>query len=126
VIENAPQYSNEFGKRYSSSMFLCDINGRKLYQTELASGIRTFNEDSMYFLRMTDEQVREIDPATDLYPVMLLASGQTSDLSAVYYLLRRNPSLVNRGFVNNRKRKKSQSTAQRGRKRRSKSAAAMK
>ena len=50
---------------------------RVLYQADLASGSRTYDQDSMFFLRMRDEQLRE-----------------TSDLSAVYYLLRRNPCLV--------------------------------
>ena len=113
VVENAPQYLSEFAKRYPSSMFIRDKNGRKLHQSELASGNKTFDQDPMFFLRMSDEQVREIDPGTDLYPFMVLASGETSDLSAVNYLLRRNPSLVNSGFVHNstcnRKRRKSQS-----------------
>ena len=113
VVENAPQYSNEFGMRYPSSMFIRDNNGRTIQQTELASGIRKFGQDSMFFLRMSDEQVREIDPGTDLYPFMVSASGETSDLSAVYHLLRRNPSLVNSGVAHNstcnRKRRKSQS-----------------
>jgi hypothetical protein len=99
VVENAPQYLSEFAKRYPSSMFIRDKNGRKLHQSELASGNKTFDQDPMFFLRMSDEQVREIDPGTDLYPFMVTASGETSDLSAVYYLLRRNPSLVNSGFV---------------------------
>ena len=94
VVEHAPQYSNEFGKRYPSAMFLRDKNGRLLYQSDLASGNKAYDQDSMFFLGMRDEQVREIDPGTDLYPFMVAASGETSDLSAVYYLLRRNPSLV--------------------------------
>ena len=119
VVENAPQYSNEFEMRYPSSMFIRDKNnGRKLYQSELASGNKTFNRDSMFFLRMSDEQVRELDPGTDLYPFMVSASGQTSDLSAIYHLLRRNPSLVNSGFAHNsacnRKRRKSQSLREEG------------
>jgi hypothetical protein len=106
VVENAPQYLSEFAKRYPSSMFIRDKNGRKLHQSELASGNKTFDQDPMFFLRMSDEQVREIDPGTDLYPFMVSASGETSDLSAVYYLLRRNPSLVNSGFVHNNNRKR--------------------
>jgi hypothetical protein len=94
VVVHAPQYSNEFGKRYPSAMFLRDNNGRVLYQYELASGSRTYDQDSMFFLRMSDEQVREIDPGTYLYPFMVAASGETSDLSAVNYLLRSHPSLV--------------------------------
>jgi hypothetical protein len=67
---------------------------------------------------MSDEQVREIDPGTDLYPFMVTASGETSDLSAVYHLLRRNPSLVNSGCVHNNNRKRRKLQSQRGRKRR--------
>ena len=59
---------------------------------------------------MSDEQVREIDPGTDLYPFMVSDSDETSDLSAIYHLLRRNPSLANSGFAHNsacnRKRRK--------------------
>jgi hypothetical protein len=89
VVEHARQYSNEFGKRYPSAMFLRDNNRRVLYQADLASGNRTYDQDSMFFLGMRDDQVREIDPGTDLYPFMVAASGETSDLSAVYFLLRR-------------------------------------
>jgi hypothetical protein len=35
----------------------------------------------MFFLRMRDEQVEEIDLATALYPfIMVSASGETSDM----------------------------------------------
>ena len=101
MVENAPQYSNEFGKRYPSSIFIRDSNGRKLYQSELASGNKTFDRDSM--------KVRETDPGTGLYPFMVSASGETSDLSAVHHLLRRNPSLVNSGSARNSKRKRRKS-----------------
>ena len=55
--------------------------------------------NGLYFLQaLIDHHVRKIDPPTDLYPFMLAASGNTSDLSAVYaVLLRRNPSLVRGG-----------------------------
>ena len=71
-------------------------------------------------------KVRETDPGTGLYPFMVSASGETSNLSAVYHVLRRNPSLVNSGSAHNsdcnRKRRKSQ-CRQRGRKRKSNAAA---
>merc|ERR1719354_107410 len=67
----------------------------------LASGnYYTFEDNAMHFnLCLSDDQVREIDPATDLYPCMVAASGETSDLSAVFVLLRRNPSLVRGGNI---------------------------
>jgi hypothetical protein len=64
-----------------------------LPQAKLASGHNTFMDDPMFYLEMSDEQVREIDPGNDLYPFMVAASGETCDLSAVYSLLRRNPAL---------------------------------
>ena len=54
----------------------------------------------MYFIRtLSDEQVGEIDPLTKLYPFMVASSGETSDLSAVYVLMGRNPSLVRGGNI---------------------------
>jgi hypothetical protein len=60
----------------------------------------------MFFLEMSDEQVREIDPGNDLYPFMVAASGETCDLSAVYSLLRRNPALAHRSKPQRRNRRK--------------------
>ena len=129
VVENAPQYMNQFAMRYQSAGFLRDSKGRTLCQAEIASGSKRFTNDAAFFVRMSDEQVREIDPGTDLYPFMVLASGETnalypfavlssdettSDLSAVYYMLRRNPSLVNSGIkrcsITGRKRKRNETT----------------
>lgn len=122
VVQNAPQYQNDFAMRYASTGFLRDSKGRKLSQAELASGSKRFNNDATYFVKMTDEEVQEIDPGTGLYPFMVLASGQTSDLSAVYYLLRKNPSLVittcsDTAHSTKRKGRGPQSKTQRGRKR---------
>ena len=55
---------------------------------------------------MSDEQVREIDPGSDLYPFMVAASGETCDLSAVYALLRRNPSLAHRNKPKSKRKRK--------------------
>jgi hypothetical protein len=73
--------------------YFIDSQGRTLHQAKLASGNKTYIDDPMFFLEMSDEQVREIDPGNDLYPFMVAASGETCDLSAVYSLLRRNPAL---------------------------------
>jgi hypothetical protein len=97
VVKNAPQFMNDFGKSYLSAAFLRDTQGRTLQQAALASGMKTLENNVMFFIRMSDEEIREIDPGTDLYPFMVLASGQTSDLSAVNYLLRRNPSFAHSG-----------------------------
>jgi hypothetical protein len=95
VEEHAPQLMNDFGKRYPSAGNLRDRNGRTLHQATLASGTKTYKDNVMFFIGMIDEQVKKRDPGTDLYPFMVLASGQTSsDLSAVYYLLKRKPLLI--------------------------------
>jgi hypothetical protein len=77
-----------------------------LQQAILASGHKTFNNNAMFFLQMSDEQVREIDPGSDLYPFMVAASGQTCDLSAVYNLLRRHSSLAHRNKPKRRRKRK--------------------
>ena len=98
VAKHAPKYMNDFSKRYTSAAYMKDSDGRNLDQAMLASGKTTFESNAMYSMRMlSDDQVREIDPLTDLYPFMVAASEQASDLSAVFVLLRRNPSLVGGG-----------------------------
>jgi hypothetical protein len=97
VVKDAPQFMNDFAFRYPSAGYLRDEQGRTLLQASIACGTKTYKNDAMFFIRMRDEQIREIDPGTDLYPFMVLASDQTSDLSAVNYLLRRNPSLAHSG-----------------------------
>jgi hypothetical protein len=96
VAKHAPQCMKDFGSRYPSATYFRDSQGRTLHQAKLACGNKTFIDDPMFFLEMSDEQVREIDPGSDLYPFMVAASGETCDLSAVYSLLRRNPALAHR------------------------------
>jgi hypothetical protein len=73
-----------------------------LHQTKLARGNKTYVDDPMFFLEMSDEQVREIDPGND----MVAASGETCDLSAVYSLLRRNPASAHRSKPKRRRKRK--------------------
>ena len=81
-----------------------DKDGRNFNQALLASGKTLFKTKALYFLStLTDDHIKEIDPPTDLYPFMVAASDNTSDLSAVYVLLRRNPSLVSGGNPEDRR-----------------------
>jgi hypothetical protein len=105
VAKHVPQYMRDFGRRYPSATYFRDSQGRTLHQAKLASGHKSFMDDPMFFLEMSDEQVREIDPGSDLYPFMVAASGETCDLSAVYSLLRRNPALAHRSDPKQRRRK---------------------
>jgi hypothetical protein len=94
VAKHAPQYMNDFVNRYPSAIYLRDCKGRTLHQDALASGSKKFKSHAMFFVGMSDDQVREIDPVTELYPFMVAASGQMSDLDAVYYLMKKDPSLA--------------------------------
>ena len=104
VVEKAPNLLNDFTTYYPSAIHLRDSLGRKLYQTKLACGNTTYMNSAAFVAGLKDYEIAEIDPETDLYPFMVAASGRTSDLSAVNYLLRRNPALVNTSRRKVRKR----------------------
>jgi len=95
VIKNAPELRNDFARRYTSAIFLRDENGRLFHHVALSSGTNLQN-DPMIILQMTDDKVNEKDPVTDLYPFMNAASANVPDLETIYYLLRRNPSVLDR------------------------------
>jgi len=96
VAKDVPQCMKDFACKCLSASYFRDCQGRTLHQATLTSGNKTFIDDPIFFLGMSDEQVREIDLGRDLYPFMVAASGETYDLSAVYALLKRNPSLAHR------------------------------
>jgi hypothetical protein len=79
------------------------LRGKNIAPSALASGNKTLLMILMFFLEMSDEQVRKFDPGSELYPFMVAASGETCDLSAVYALLKRNPSLAHRNEQNKRR-----------------------
>ena len=89
-----------------NAQYFRDCQGRILHQVRLASGYKTYKDDPMFFLEMSDEQVREIDPGNDLYPFMVAASGETCDRSAWDSLLRRNPALAHRSKPKQRRWKR--------------------
>lgn len=94
VAKHAPMCMNEFCRYYPDATYLRDANNRTLFHAELSSGVKSFFTDALFFTRATQEQISEKDPVTGLYPFMLAASGNTSDLSAVFRLLIRYPKLV--------------------------------
>jgi len=96
VIQNAPKYMNDFVTRYPSAVFLRDDeHHRTLYHVALSSGA-SLRSEPVLLSTMTDEKVEEKDPVTDLYPFTIAASAETPDLWTVYYLLRRNPAVMDR------------------------------
>jgi len=95
VIKNAPEYMNDFARRYPSAILLRDENGRSFHHVALSSG-KNLQNDHMFFLNLRDVEIGEKDPVTDLYPFMNAASAKVPDVETTYYLLRRNPSVVDR------------------------------
>ena len=93
VLKNNPEYMNDFAVRYPSAVFLRDEHQRSIHHVALSGGMN-FEKNSMFLLQMTDDKVEEKDPMTDQYPFQIAASAETSYLSTIYYLLRRNPALL--------------------------------
>ena len=66
VVKDAPQHFNDFCIRYSSAGYLRDENGRTITQTAIASASKTLSNDAMFFVKMTDDEIAEVDPVTKL------------------------------------------------------------
>lgn len=67
----------------------------------------------MLLATLTDDQIREKDPVTSLYPFAAVASGEDGDLEKTFYLLRRQPGVLERGTnnsLNKKKRKRNESS----------------
>jgi len=95
VIQNAAQYMNDFVTRYPSAISLRDEKHRTLHHVALSSGA-SLRSEPVLLSSMTDKKLEEKDPVTDLYPFAIAASAETPDLRTVYYLLRRNPAVIDR------------------------------
>ena len=73
VAKYVPQYMDDFAIRYPSFLHAIDALGRTLSQVEnqelLASGTPTYRNNSTFFLRVNDEDLRLVDPdRAGLYP----------------------------------------------------------
>ena len=93
-IKDAPQFMNDFTSRYPSALYHRDKDGRTLTQAALTSGAKTFKNDSIFIGKMTDDEIAELDPVTNQYPFLTCATHESCDLSTIYVLLSRNPSLL--------------------------------
>jgi hypothetical protein len=96
AAKDAPEYFNNFSARYPSAIYLRDENGRSFKQTQLAAGTKTFENDGFFFLTLSDDEIAEVDPVTKQYPFLTAATVGTGDLSTMYFLLSKNPSLLDR------------------------------
>jgi len=94
VIKDAPQFMNDFSIHYPSATYLRDEDGRSFVQAELAEGTKIFANGGLFFTRMKDDEIAELDPVTNQYPFLTCASRETGDLSTIFVLLSKNPSLL--------------------------------
>ena len=105
AFRHEPNLVDDFARFYPDAAFLRDANGHTFsqvkYYTLLRKGERTFEKQSLFFIEATDDQLSTVDPKTGLCPFMLAAAGNKSDLTAVYYLLKKHPKLVESGSHEN-------------------------
>jgi hypothetical protein len=94
ATKDAPEYFNNFSARYPSAIYLRDENGRSFKQAKLATS--TYESDCFFFLTLSDDEIAEVDPVTKQYPFLTATTTGTGDLSSVYFLLSKNPSLLDR------------------------------
>ena len=94
IANLVPTMLNVMGPYYPDALYLKDKNQRSMFQSQLEFGEKRFIMHFEFFANATDEQIEEKDPVTDLFPFMTAASDDVSDLSAVYWLLRKNPMLI--------------------------------
>ena len=94
AAKDALEDFNDFSVRYPSAIYLRDENGRSFTQAQLAAGTKTFENDCLLFLRLSDDEIAEVDPVTKQYPFLTAATAGTGNLSTVYHLLSKNPSLL--------------------------------
>eukprot|EP00979_Chaetoceros_neogracilis_P016980 scaffold10170_cov277-Chaetoceros_neogracile.AAC.1 len=94
AAKDALEDFNDISVRYPSAIYLRDENGRSFTQAQLAAGTKTFENDCLLFLRLSDDEIAEVDPVTKQYPFLIAATAGTGNLSTVYHLLSKNPSLL--------------------------------
>ena len=95
-------------KKFPWAYQLRDEDGRSLHQAVFAYRGKLLKTKNMLLATLTDDQIREKDPVTTLYPFAAVASGEDGDLEKSFYLLRRQPGVLERGTnsLNKKKRKR--------------------
>ncbi|GFH44088.1 hypothetical protein CTEN210_00566 [Chaetoceros tenuissimus] len=96
ICTKAPQHKDLFMEYFPWATQLRDHDGRSLQQAVLAAGPDMMNANNFLFPMLTDDQIREKDPITTLYPFAAMAVGEHADLKKSFYLLRRHPSVLDR------------------------------
>ncbi|GFH57169.1 hypothetical protein CTEN210_13645 [Chaetoceros tenuissimus] len=96
VFINAPQHKDLFMQIFPWAYGLKDHNGRTLHQAVLAAGPDIMNKNNMILASLSDDQIQSKDPITTLFPFAAMAVGEHADLENTFYLLRRQPSVMDR------------------------------
>ena len=89
-----PQHRDLFMKWFPWAYNLKDHNGRSLHQAILAAGSECIEKNISVFASMSDDQIRTKDPVTTLYPFAAVAAEEDGDLQKTFYLLRRQPGVL--------------------------------
>ena len=89
-----PQHRDSFMKWFPWAYNLKDHNGRSLTQAILAAGSEYIDMNISVFASMSDDQIRTKDPVTTLYPFAAVAAEEDGDLQKTFYLLRRQPGVL--------------------------------
>ncbi|GFH46509.1 hypothetical protein CTEN210_02983 [Chaetoceros tenuissimus] len=96
ALVHAPKTQTLFMQWFPWAYNLRDHNNRSLIQAILAAGATVLHKNAHVFASMSDEQICEKDPITTLYPFAAIASGEDGDLEKSFYLLRRQPGVLDR------------------------------
>ncbi|GFH49913.1 hypothetical protein CTEN210_06389 [Chaetoceros tenuissimus] len=94
ICFEAPERKGLFFNAFPWAYHLRDDDGRSLHQAILAAGPGAMEENDHLLASISDDQIREKDPKTTLYPFAAMAVGEHADLNKCYYLLRRQPSVL--------------------------------
>ncbi|GFH46506.1 hypothetical protein CTEN210_02980 [Chaetoceros tenuissimus] len=89
-----PKYRDLFQNWFPWAYSLKDHNGRSLHQAVLAADGNCVKDNISIFASMSDDQIRTKDPVNTLYPFAAVASGEEGDLQKCFYLLRRQPCVL--------------------------------
>ncbi|GFH58461.1 hypothetical protein CTEN210_14937 [Chaetoceros tenuissimus] len=96
VFVKAPQHKDLFMNKFPWAYSLKDHNGRTLHQAVLAAGPDVMIANDILLATLTDDQFQTQDPINNLYPFAAMAVGEHANLEKIFYLLRRQPSVMER------------------------------
>ena len=100
AVEVAQRLENTLMSYYRDAAFGRDASGRTLSQLKFHLALaplkqnKSFSANEVLYVNARDDQIEMRDPRSGLYPFIMAAYGDCSDLDAVNYLLRRCPKVI--------------------------------